>query len=110
MTRTTFSNSSDKLMAVSAVLSLVAFGSHCLVLTGFFGMGGYFTMACVLWALSVGAVMCAARALWVLFRRTKEGLPRPLLGPVVGVFLMGLGVLLTLADSFILYFGSQPER
>jgi hypothetical protein len=73
-------------------------------------MGGYFTMVCVLWTLSVGAVLCAVGALWVLYRRAKKGLPRALFGPVVGVFLMVLAILLNLAEGLILFLSSQPER
>ena len=91
------------LMALSAILSLAAVGLHCLGLSISSVSGDRLMDLCIFWAMSIGAFLCATRALRILHRRTKDGLPQPLLGLVPAVFLMGLGLLLTLAETFILY-------
>lgn len=110
MAKQRFLNNSDMLLVLSAVLSIATVALHCLALTVFLGKGDHLLTASLLWAMSVGALVCGVRALWVLYRQAKAGLPRPLLGPIPAVFLIGLGSLLTLAESLILYINTMPDK
>jgi hypothetical protein len=107
-------DNSDLLLAISGVLSIATVGAHVLALNVSLGSQryyDYFDILCVFWAMSVGAVLCAARAWWLLHRRHHEDeLPRPLLGPVIAELLIGLGGLIALSESFFLYLSSLPKR
>lgn len=99
-------------MAMSAVLSTATVTSYILGIA--FSLGDWkviaFMAMCLMWTMSFGAVLCGARAFLILWRQAEQGRLRTVLGKILAVFLVGLGGLLTLAMSFLLYINSMPEK
>jgi len=100
-------------MWLSGVLSAATIAWHCLIWAGLMGRGGYrnhLWMVCVSWALAAGAVLCGLRALWVLLRQPVANVGVTFLRSAVALLLVGLGALLMLTESLVLYLNTMPEK